>query len=147
MFRDRDLIVLAAGAVAGILTLFLPFSLVVRAMIAGAVFVFSMVLALARFGPDRLPIEQLLARRIRYARSTRRYVYRRHTPPSATAPEPERPPPPPKPAAQPVVFAVEEVGIEPVLTAALAVLGAYLAYWLYTGGGEELGNMIRLLLR
>ena len=151
MFRDRDLLVLAAGAVAGVLTLFLPFSLVVRAMIAGAVFVFFMVIALVRIGPDRVPVEQFLKRRFRYARAIRRYVYQRQAPAAVEAPQETAPAPPPPPApvpARPVVFAVDEVGVEPLLTAGLVVLTAYLTYWLVAlGGGHEMAGAVRQLFR
>lgn len=42
----------------------------------------------------------------------------------------------------PAYFAFDEVGIYPILTAFLAVIGVYFIFWLAQGGGEELAWLI-----
>ena len=107
-------------------------------------------------------------RRYRYAVQTRRYVNqqaasRREAPPAPAAspqhesrsareapPSIQRPDPPdlgriPQPAAaapqailHPLDLAWNEVGIYPLLTALLGVVGVYFAVWLGSGGAREL---------
>ena len=157
MFKDRDVGVLLLGSLLGIGTLALPFSLLTRAILAMILFALFLIIALARFGPDRVPLETFLWRRWRYARRHRRYVYHKERPTVAEAPTPspvqetpQQAPPPPKverpipaPSFRPVSMS-SDMGIEPVLSAALSVLAAYIAYWLYTGGAQELANILQL---
>ena len=74
MFNDRDLGVLGAGALLAVLCLFLPFSFVGRIVVGFLVLVVFMVLALMRLGPDRIPPEVWLKRRVRYGLDVRQYV-------------------------------------------------------------------------
>jgi hypothetical protein len=43
----------------------------------------------------------------------------------------------------PLALAFEEVGVYPLVTLFLAVLGAYFVYWLAQGGAEQLGLIFR----
>lgn len=168
MFNDRDLGILGGGALLAVLCLFLPFSFAGRVVVGFLVLAGFMALALLRLGPDRVPPEVWLMRRYRYAVQTRRYVNqqaasRREAPPAPAAspqhesrsaqeapPSVQRPDPPnpgriPQPGAaapqailRPLDLAWNEVGIYPLLTALLGVVGVYFAVWLGSGGAREL---------
>lgn len=155
MFNDRDLGILGAGALLAVLCLFLPLSFTARMVIGFIVLVSFMALALLRLGPDRVPPEVWLTRRARFAMQTRQYVNQQtasrraeRIPPHPTGParqptEHERPAParqPQMPQApmRPVDLAWNEVGVYPLLTALLGVVGVYFTVWLATGGAQEL---------
>ena len=173
MFNDRDLAILGAGAVLAVLCLLLPIPFAIRAVIGILVLVGFMAAALLRLGPDRVPLEEWVKRRMRYQRAARRYTnqapdYREaKAAPAAPlpldlppAPEPEQaedkarhapaPSALPSPSASikpsPVYFAVSEVGIYPLVTVFLAVIGVYFLVWLVQGGGEELGMLFKQLI-
>jgi len=115
-----------------------------------------MALALLRLGPDRVPPEVWLMRRFRYSMQTRQYVNQQTatrkaegdpTPQKQKAQRPmnerERPAPSYQPQAtqttiRPVDLAWNEVGVYPLLTALLGVLGIYFTVWLANGGAQEL---------
>jgi hypothetical protein len=113
-----------------------------------------MALALLRLGPDRVPPEVWLMRRFRYSMQTRQYVNQQAASKKTEAdPSPrqkverplesERPAPSYQPHAaqvtmRPVDLAWNEVGIYPLLTVFLGVIGIYFAVWLANGGAQEL---------
>jgi hypothetical protein len=161
MFNDRDLGILGAGALLAVLCLFLPFSFVGKVVVGFLVLVGFMALALLRLGPDRVPPEVWLTRRFRYSMQTRQYVNQQtatrktesvqssqkqkperpvkerptveHSAPSFSAPS----------VVHPIDFAWNEVGVYPLLTALLGVVGVYFAVWLANGGAEELSLWFR----
>jgi len=154
MFNNRDLGVLGAGALLAILCLFLPLSFTGKVVIGFLVLVGFMALALLRLGPDRVPPEVWLSRRFRYAIQTRQYVNQQTATKKVEAKPPspkqkaerpsirrEQPAPVFEPSAvhtRPVDLAWNEVGIYPLLTVLLGVLGIYFAVWLAHGGAQEL---------
>lgn len=150
MFNDRDLTILGIGALAAIACLFLPFSFAIKIILGTLVLALFMALALVRFGRDRVSLEVWLRRRIKYAMTPRQHVYhqRDNAAPVAAAPAPEA-----KQASQqtgqpeaqpdyadlkPVRAAWDEIGVYPLVTAFLVVVGAYFVYWLAVGGAKEL---------
>ena len=156
MFNDRDLGILGAGALLAILCLFLPLSFTGKVVIGFLVLVGFMALALLRLGPDRVPLEVWLTRRFRYSMQTRRYVNQQ----TATR-KTDKVQPQPKQKREPVMkerpltegsapsfsmpsvihpidLAWNEVGVYPLLTALLGVVGVYFAVWLANGGAQEL---------
>ena len=154
MFNDRDLGILGAGALLAVVCLFLPFSFVGKVVTGFLVLVGFMALALLRLGPDRVPPEVWLMRRFRYSMQTRQYVNQqtasRRTEggqaPRSTAEHPtfERNAPVfTASVLRPIDLAWNEVGVYPLLTALLGVLGVYFAVWLAKGGAEELSLLFR----
>src|SRR5258706_4949733 len=75
MWNDRDLGFLGAGAFCAVLCIILPISLVAKAILAVVVLIIFMVIALLRLGPDRVPLEVFIKRRIQFAIQTRKYTY------------------------------------------------------------------------
>ncbi len=173
MFNDRDLGILGVGALLAVLCLLLPISFAIRAVIGILVLVGFMAAALLRLGPDRVTLEEWIKRRMRYQRAARRYTNQspdyREAKPGPAAPLPlDLPPAPeteqeedkvrhtPAPSSlpsqsasvkpSPVYFAVSEVGIYPLVTVFLAVIGVYFIVWLVQGGGEELGMLFKQLI-
>ena len=151
MFNDRDLGILGAGALLAVLCLFLPFSFVGKVVVGFLVLIGFMALALLRLGPDRVPLETWLTRRFRYSMQTRRYVNQQTATRKVENVQPapktkhERPkvehniPSDSAPAViRPIDLAWNEVGVYPLLTALLGVVGIYFAVWLANGGVQEL---------
>lgn len=156
MFNDRDLGILGAGALLAVLCLFLPFSFAGKVVVGFLVLVGFMALALLRFGPDRVPPEVWLTRRFRYSMQTRQYVNQQtasrktESVQGSQKQRPERPtfkrehhapsfnPHNAQTVMRPVDLAWNEVGVYPLLTALLGVVGVYFAAWLANGGAEEL---------
>ncbi|MDL1944591.1 hypothetical protein FBQ99_19860 [Chloroflexi bacterium CFX2] len=150
MFNNRDIGILGAGALLAVLCLFLPLSFAGKVVIGFLVLVGFMALALLRLGPDRVPPEIWLTRRFRYAMQTRQYVNQqtatRRTesvyPPKHKSERPTFERNAPAFAAQTVIHPIDlawnEVGVYPLLTALLGVVGVYFAVWLANGGAEEL---------
>jgi len=154
MFNDRDLGILGAGALLAVVCLFLPFSFVGKVVTGFLVLVGFMALALLRLGPDRVPPEVWLMRRFRYSMQTRQYVNQQTASrraesgqtPRSTAERPTFERNAPSFTAnvlRPVDLAWNEVGVYPLLTALLGVLGVYFAVWLAKGGAEELSLLFR----
>ncbi len=142
MFNDRDLGILGAGALLAVLSLFLPLSFAGKVVVGFLVLVAFMALALLRLGADRVPLEVWLLRRFRYSMQTRQYVNqqaasRRQTPPPSRPAAPESAAPAP-PAFWPLDLAWREVGVYPLLTVWLAVVGIYFTHWLANGGAQDL---------
>jgi hypothetical protein len=128
MFNDRDLGVLGGGALGAILCLMLPWSFAAKITVAVVLLVISMALAFARFGADRLTLEQYLKRQLIFRFQPRRYSYFRKgeagkslpVPPSNTAR---------RPIIGPISFSIDETGLYWLMTAWLAVVGTYTVYW------------------
>ena len=157
MFNDRDLGILGAGALLAVLCLFLPFSFAGKVVVGFLVLVGFMALALLRLGPDRVPPEVWLARRFRYSMQTRQYVnqqtatrrtesaqaFQTQKPEHSTYHAPSFNTNDTQPVMRPVDLAWNEVGVYPLLTALLGVVGVYFAVWLGKGGAEELSVWFR----
>lgn len=156
MFNDRDLGILGAGALLAVLCLFLPLSFTGKVVIGFLVLVSFMALALLRLGPDRVPLEVWLTRRFRYSMQTRQYVNQQTASRKTENVQPKQKtkmehPVRERPAIEnnvpdysapsvmhPVDLAWHEVGVYPLLTALLGVVGVYFAVWLANGGAQEL---------
>jgi hypothetical protein len=151
MFNDRDLGILGAGAVLAVLCLFLPLSFAGKVVVGFLVLIAFMALALLRLGPDRVPTEVWLTRRFRYAMQTRRYVNqqsasrrtedaptRQHAQPPPQEETPRSPAFHPPHVFRPLDLAWDEVGVYPLLSALLGVVGVYFIVWLAHGGAAEL---------
>ena len=153
MFNDRDLGILGAGALLAVLCLFLPLSFTGKVVIGFLVLVGFMALALLRLGPDRVPPEVWLMRRFRYSMQTRQYVNQQTvSKKTEAAPSPrqkvERPSTQHEQPApfcdsnavhtRPINLAWNEVGVYPLLTVLLGVVGIYFTVWLANGGAQEL---------
>ena len=142
MFNDRDLGILGGGALLALLCLFLPFSFAGKIVVGFLVLVGFMVLALLRLGPDRVPPEVWLMRRVRYGMDVRKYVNQKE--PSSVAVDAgvkaTKPAgsPAPAPQFQPLDLAWGEVGVYPLLTAFLGVVAVYFAFWLSRGGADQI---------
>ena len=153
MFNNRDLGILGAGALLAVLCLFLPLSFTGKVVIGFLVLVGFMALALLRLGPDRVPPEVWLMRRFRYSMQTRQYVNQQAaSKKTEAAPSPKQKVERPstrheKPApvldsntvnTRPIDLAWNEVGVYPLLTVLLGVVGIYFTVWLANGGAQEL---------
>lgn len=147
LFDNRDLGILAGGAIGAVLALLLPLPLWGRMVVGLSILVAGMLLALLRVGPDRVPLEKWLKRRLRFAFKTRRYVYHRHRPKAPEEPAEPAAPRESEPApAAPLVFDFDEVGVELLASAAMAVLGLYTVVWLQAGGAEEVARVLNVLV-
>lgn len=145
MFNNRDLGILGFGTLLAVLCLFLPMSFTGKVVIGFLVLVAFMALALLRLGPDRVPPEVWLQRRVRYAWKTRQYVNQQtetrradDTEASKSQHKEKHPSFDVHTIFMPVDFAWDEVGVYPLLTVLLAVVGIYFSVWLANGGAEEL---------
>lgn len=151
MFNNRDLGILGAGALLAVLCLFLPLSFTGKVVIGFLVLVGFMALALLRLGPDRVPPEVWLTRRFRYAMQTRQYVNQQtatrkteggkqkvERPIEGKRPAPTYQPQAAQATMRPIDLAWNEIGVYPLLTALLGVVGIYFAVWLANGGAQEL---------
>ncbi|MDO9130364.1 MAG: hypothetical protein Q7U34_10910 [Anaerolineales bacterium] len=163
MFKDRDIAILGAGALLAVLTaLILPFSLAWKVIPSFLILFSFMLLALLRLGPDRVTLEEWIKRRIQFRLRARRYVYQqpKASPPAVASMLPEPPTPlgelqqsrsPHRPASPSPVgakqkhlsLAFDEVGIYPLLTVFLAVVGVWFAIWVAQGGGVELSRIFQ----
>lgn len=150
MFNNRDLYILGGGALLAVLCLFLPFSFAGKVVVGFLVLVGFMVFALLRFGPDRVPPEVWMMRRFRYAMQTRQYVNqqtssRRMGNANTSRQDPRFPSfgHAATSVIQPIDLAWGEIGVYPILTALLGVVGVYFSVWLANGGAEELSIWFR----
>jgi hypothetical protein len=161
MFNDRDLGILGAGALLAVLCLFLPLSFAGKVVIGFLVLIGFMALALLRLGPDRVPLEVWLTRRFRYSMQTRQYVNQQTATRKTESVQPSQKQKPERPvkerptiehsapsfSAPSVVHSIDiawnEVGVYPLLTILLGVVGVYFAVWLANGGAVELSFWFR----
>ncbi len=86
MFDNRDITILGAGALLAVLCLLLPLPFVGKIAAGFVILAIFMALALVRMGPDRIPLEEWLKRRIRFALSARKFTYQRTPKPVTTPP-------------------------------------------------------------
>jgi hypothetical protein len=163
MPQDRDMVVLIVGGAVALTGLFLPFPLLGR-MAVGVIILFAaMLIAVMRFGPDRVPIEEYLLRRLRFLRSAKRFNFysQPKTQPGTQTrkrsqdrddeeewdefyrqPQPELSV---QPRVSPVQLTAENLpgGVYSLVTVFLAVVGVYIIFWIAQGGTEELLWIIR----
>ncbi len=162
MFNDRDLGILGAGALLAVFCLILPLPFVGKIILGLCVLVGFIILALLRLGPDRIPLEEWLRRRIRFRLQARRYTFQQpgyvqkdrwkfwkkrsqaktREPEENTAPPAQTPAPISVERYRPIHFALDEIGIYPLTTVLLAVLGVDFLVWLAQGGAEEIALLI-----
>lgn len=154
MWNDRDLGFLGAGAFCAVLCIILPISLVAKAILAVVVLIIFMVIALLRLGPDRVPLEVFIKRRIQFAIQTRKYTYHGGKP-AANSPAPASVP---REASQPswgasqalfmpMILAWEDVGVYWIVTAWLTVISVYFVYWLANGGSNQMSFWLQHYIR
>jgi len=144
MFNDRDLLILGSGALLAVFCLFLPLSFTGKVVIGMLVLMAGMTIALLRLGPDRVPLEEWVLRRARFWLGTRHFVFQRpgwkdRIPDFA----PERAPTQGWGNVFPIHLAFGEVGVYPLVTAFLAVVGIYFVAWIHKGGAEEIAKFFR----
>jgi hypothetical protein len=165
--KDRDLGIIGAGAFLTVLCLLFNWPFVIRVVVGLLILVIFMLVALMRFGPDRIPLEEVIARRLERSSKPRRYSYRGQQPgqesaaptgtvftqPASVLINPLPVNIAPKagrqwvPVSRSIAFAWEEVGIYRLVTICLAVIGVYFIYWLTQGGTQELGRWMSSMFR
>jgi hypothetical protein len=128
MFNDRDLGVLGGGALIAILCLMLPWLFAVKIAVAVLILVTALALAFARFGADRLTLEQHLKRQLVFRFQPRRYSYFRKGQPVKSSPLSAQPVAH-RAAIGPISFKLDQTGLYWLMSAWLAVIGAYVVYW------------------
>ena len=142
MFNDRDLSIMGAGAIAAVICLLIPsLGLVAKGIIAFVVLMIFMALALIRLGPDRVPMEVFLKRRIKFATQVRQHTYhggRDSAIPSARIPKTPS-------HFRPLSLHLDDSNIYWVVSIWLAVIGIYFVVWLQNGGAEEIAFWIKQL--
>lgn len=141
MFNDRDLTIMGLGAIAAVICLLIPsLGLVLKGVIAFIVLISFMAVALVRMGPDRVPLEIFLKRRIKFATQVHRYTY--HGEHHLEKPAPLSAP---RPAQQfrPVALQLDSSNVYWVVTIWLGVIGLYFVIWLQKGGAEEISFWLR----
>ena len=135
---ERNVVIFGATGVLSIAGILLG------GVVAGMIWTFfvlavAMFLALGRFGPDRVTLEEWLLRRWRYSRSVRRYTYiQPGQPPGASVPA--RPAAPQKPEIAPVTFAEDRGAYYGAVSVLMAVAGLVFVLWLRGGGDAELAR-------
>jgi len=173
MFNNRDLAIMGSGAILSVAFLFIPIPFIVKTFLGGAVLVVSMIVALLRLGPDKVPIESWLKRRWQYNKKVKRYTYHvapaspppSHNPAKTSAPDTTSVPlvrsapsvgvhhsAPTKEAwasipARPLAVDWAGTGVYNVVIIWLTVVGIYVVYWLQQGGADELAFLFRSFLR
>ena len=144
MFNDRDLMILGSGALLAVFCLFLPFSFTAKVVAGMFVLMGGMTIALLRLGPDRVPLEEWVLRRTRFWLGTRHFVFQRPGwKDRGTDFAPERVPAQGWGNVFPIHLAFQDVGVYPLLTAFLAVVGVYFVAWIHKGGAEEIAKFFR----
>lgn len=147
MFNDRDLGVLGGGALGAILCLMLPWSFAAKIAVAVVILVIAMALAFARFGADRLTLEQYLKRQLIFRFQPRRYSYFRKGEPNKSSPI-SVPSVTRRPVIGPISFRLDETGLYWLMTAWLAVVGTYVVYWAkYLDGMKQAAFWIQQTLK
>lgn len=157
MFNNRDLALLGVGGLLAVLCLLLPFLFAGKVIAGGLVLVAFMVLALLRLGPDRVPLEVWLLRRIRYALGIRQFVHQQKSSTrvqpgqyaSSPAVAPARGAPQVAQASGflPLDLAWSEVGVYPLMSVFLGVVGVYFVVWLARGGAQQIALWLSLVVK
>ena len=144
MFNDRDLTIMGVGAIAAVICLLIPsLGLIAKGIIAFVVLMISMALALIRLGPDRVPIEIFLKRRIKFATQVRQHTYHGGRDRAIPSPSPRIPRAPSH--FRPLSLQLDDSNIYWVVSIWLALIGIYFVIWLQNGGAEEISFWIRQL--
>ena len=140
MFNDRDLTIMGIGAIAAVICLLIPsLGLVLKGVIAFVVLILFMALALVRMGPDRVPLEVFLQRRIKFATQERRYTYHGERQVEKPASIPAS-----RPAHfRPIALQLDGSNVYWVVTIWLGVIGLYFVIWLQNSGAEEISFWLR----
>jgi len=107
---------------------------------------FAMLLALGRFGPDRATLEEWILRRLRYARSVKRYTYARPQHPRPTAVD-THPKPQPAPSPLPVTWEPDPTAFYGAVSVLLVVAGFFFVTWLSKGGDAALVQFFQDIIR
>lgn len=140
MFNDRDLTIMGVGAIAAVISLLIPsLGLVVKGIIAFVVLMAFMAVALIRLGPDRVPMEVFLKRRIKFATQVRQHTY--HGGRDTAIPSRHIPKTPSH--FRPMSLKLDDSNIYWVVSIWLAVIGIYFVVWLQNGGADEISFWIR----
>ncbi len=165
MYNDRDLAVIAAGAVMAILCLLLPIPFASKVGVGFFVLVLSVVLAFLRLGGDRLTIEEWARRRARYFLRPRVWTYHERElafRPTQQKGQIDRPDQPVSPDGKNsehkqetetddvqlctpshVSISLEPVTAEKVARVLLGVVGVYFLYGLWSGGAADLAEFLK----
>jgi hypothetical protein len=98
-------------------------------------------LALIRLGPDRVPMEVFLKRRIKFATQVRQHTY--HGGRDTATPSTRIPRTPSH--FRPLSLQLDDSNIYWVVSIWLAVIGIYFVIWLQNGGAEEISFWIKQL--
>ena len=136
MFNDRDLTILGAGALGAILCLMLPWAFAAKVVVAVLILIIAMALAFARFGLDRLTLEQYLKRQLVFAFQPRRYSYFDKSKPvvsNKTVAQPVASVSAPR--VRPLSFNLDDKGMYWLMLVWMIVIGAYVLYWAYSTDG------------
>ena len=142
MFNDRDLTIMGVGAIAAVICLLIrSLGLIAKGIIAFVVLMIFMALALIRLGPDRVPMEIFLKRRIKFATQVRQHTY--HGGRDTAIPSTRIPKTPSH--LRPLSLQLDDSNIYWVVSIWLAVIGVYFVIWLQNGGAEEISFWIRQL--
>jgi len=151
---NREFILLVAAGVVSLIIIFVAGldHIVVGSVLVFLVVGFALFLAVARFGPDRVPLEVYLARLIAWHRRQRRFSYLRPTSPPPMAPSsepaPASPPAPPKPSRPslaPIQWMPSSSAAYGLATTLAVVAGAYFLLWLQHGGAWEIARTLQAL--
>jgi len=141
MFNDRDLTIMGIGAIGAVICLLIPsLGLVLKGVIAFVVLILFMAWALVRMGPDRVPLEIFLQRRVKFATQVRRYTYH------GDHQLKNKPPPIPTSSSahfRPIALQLNGSNIYWVVSIWLGVVGLYFVIWLQKGGAEEISFWLR----
>ncbi len=146
MGLDREFVILVVAGFLGLGVIAVAGvdHLVLGGVLVALIAALALFLALARFGPDRVPLETYVRRRIAWARSARRYAYFRPT--SPPAPPVSHSASPPRPALKPVTWTTDEGAAYGAAVALALVVSGYFLVWIQAGGATELAEVWRMLL-
>ena len=147
MFNDRDLAILGVGAALAVMCLLLPFEFFVKVVFGIILLALAMVLALLRLGPDRVPLETWFYRRFRFWLGSHRFVFHRDEYAVKSQTGKDDRVPTAIPGFWPAYLAFDEVGLYPLMTAFLAVVGAYFVVWIHDSGGKDLALLFGMYLK
>lgn len=147
MFNDRDLAILGVGAALAVMCLLLPFEFSVKVVFGIILLALAMVLALLRLGPDRVPLETWFYRRFRFWLGSHRFVYHREGYAVESGTGQDDRVPKAKTDFWPAYLAFDEVGLYPLMTAFMAVIGIYFVVWIQDGGGEDIALFFEMYLK
>lgn len=147
MFNDRDLAILGVGAALAVMCLLLPFKFSIKVVFGIIILALAMVLALLRLGPDRVPLETWFYRRFRFWLGSHRFVYHRDGYAVESGTGQENRVSNAKMGFWPAYLAFDEVGLYPLMTAFMAVVGTYFVVWIHNDGGNDIALFFEMYLK